>query len=151
MLRVLGQPGDPSTHLENRVGEPAANPYLYIASQIHAGLDGIAKGTDPGPSADTPYEAKAPPLPKNLGEALAALKTSEVFRTAFGPDFIDYFVHLKQAELARFTAESGRERHRQRRDRLGAERIFRSFLDPFALSDPSPLVGEGRERGRAER
>jgi glutamine synthetase len=107
MLRVLGEPGDPSTHLENRVGEPAANPYLYIASQIHAGLDGIAKGTDPGPSADTPYEAKAPLLPKNLGEALAAVKTSELFRTAFGGDFIDYFVHLKQAELARFTAESG--------------------------------------------
>jgi glutamine synthetase len=26
MLRVLGQPGDAATHLENRVGEPAANP-----------------------------------------------------------------------------------------------------------------------------
>src|SRR5580700_10366023 len=32
MVRVLGQPGDPSTHLENRIGEPAANPYLYMAS-----------------------------------------------------------------------------------------------------------------------
>ena len=31
MVRVLGQPGDPATHLENRVGEPAANPYLYMA------------------------------------------------------------------------------------------------------------------------
>ena len=37
MVRVLGEPGDPSTHLENRVGEPLANPYLYMASQIHAG------------------------------------------------------------------------------------------------------------------
>ncbi len=36
MVRVLGEPGDPSTHLENRVGEPLANPYLYMASQIHA-------------------------------------------------------------------------------------------------------------------
>ena len=43
MMRVLGEPGDPSTHLENRVGEPLANPYLYMASQIHAGLDGIAR------------------------------------------------------------------------------------------------------------
>ena len=41
MVRVLGAPGDPATRLENRVGEPAANPYLYIASQIAAGLDGI--------------------------------------------------------------------------------------------------------------
>ena len=43
MIRVLGEPGDASTHLENRVGEPLANPYLYMASQIHAGLDGIAR------------------------------------------------------------------------------------------------------------
>ena len=74
MVRVLGGPGDPATHLENRVGEPAANPYLYIASQIHAGLDGIAQRCDPGPSADTPYETKAQAVPKNLGEALAALR-----------------------------------------------------------------------------
>src|SRR5205807_35718 len=30
MLRVLGAPGDPATRIENRLGEPAANPYLYI-------------------------------------------------------------------------------------------------------------------------
>ena len=40
MVRVIGQPGDPGTHLENRAGEPGANPYLYMASQIAAGLDG---------------------------------------------------------------------------------------------------------------
>src|SRR3984893_9744510 len=74
MVRVLGAAGDPATRLENRVGEPAANPYLYLASQIHAGLDGIAQRRDPGPSADTPYGTKAPALPKNLGEALAALR-----------------------------------------------------------------------------
>ena len=52
MVRVVCQPGDASTRLENRVGEPAANPYLYMASQIAAGLDGIATAADPGPSAD---------------------------------------------------------------------------------------------------
>ena len=34
MLRVIGGPGDPATRIENRIGEPAANPYLYFASQI---------------------------------------------------------------------------------------------------------------------
>src|ERR1700722_15750558 len=106
MVRVFGQPGDPSTHLENRVGEPAANPYLYMASQIYAGLDGMAHRRDPGPSADTPYETKAPALPKNLGEALAALRSSAVFRKDFGDAFIDYFATLKEAEFARFKAES---------------------------------------------
>jgi glutamine synthetase len=107
MVRVLGQPGDPATHLENRVGEPAANPYLYIASQIYAGLDGIARRRDPGPSADTPYETKAPLLPKNLGEALAALRASDVFKESFGAAFVDYFARIKEAEFARFTAEGG--------------------------------------------
>ena len=106
MVRVLGAPGDPSTHLENRVGEPAANPYLYMAAQIHAGLDGLARHRDPGPSADTPYETKAAMLPKDLGEALAALRKSETFRDGFGGAFVDYYVHLKEAELKRFKAEA---------------------------------------------
>jgi glutamine synthetase len=38
MIRALGAPGDPATRLENRVGEPAANPYLYMTSQVLAGL-----------------------------------------------------------------------------------------------------------------
>jgi glutamine synthetase len=106
MARVVGCPGDPATRLENRVGEPAANPYLYMASQIYSGLDGLANQNDPGPSADTPYETKAPPLPKNLGEALAALKADAVFKKDFGPIFVDYYVHLKTAELDRFNAEA---------------------------------------------
>src|SRR4029078_8779803 len=32
MIRVLGQPGDAATRLENRVGEPAAKPHLYAPS-----------------------------------------------------------------------------------------------------------------------
>jgi glutamine synthetase len=105
MVRLLGEPGDPSTHLENRVGEPTANPYLYIASQIYAGLDGIALRRDPGPCADTPYEAKAPALPKDLGAALAALRASDVFSKGFGAGFVDYYARLKEGELARFEAE----------------------------------------------
>jgi glutamine synthetase len=106
MVRLLGQPGDPSTHLENRIGEPAANPYLYMASQIYAGLDGMAEKRDPGPSADTPYEADAPALPKDLCEACAALRASEAFRKGFGDAFVDYFAHIKEAEFARFKAEA---------------------------------------------
>jgi glutamine synthetase len=106
MVRVIGQPGDPATHLENRVGEPAANPYLYMTSQIYSGLDGIARRLEPGPSADTPYEVAAAQLPKNLGEALTALRADDCFREGFGPAFIDYFAHIKNAELARFKAEA---------------------------------------------
>ncbi|MBX9944278.1 MAG: glutamine synthetase family protein [Reyranella sp.] len=105
MVRVLGGPGDPATHLENRVGEPAANPYLYMASQVVAGLDGIERKLDPGPSADTPYEAKAPLLPRSLGEALDALRGDTVLRAGLGDFFVDYYLKLKQAEIDRFQSE----------------------------------------------
>jgi glutamine synthetase len=110
MVRVIGQPGSPATRLENRVGEPAANPYLYVASQIYSGLDGIARRLDPGPSADTPYEVAAPLLPKNLNEALTALRSDEALRTGFGANFVDYYLHIKAAEFERFQKEAGDER-----------------------------------------
>jgi len=109
MVRVMGEPGDPATHLENRIGEPAANPYLYIASQIYSGLDGVARKLDPGPSADAPYETKAPALQKSLGEAATALRTDHVLRTGFGAAFTDYYAHIKEAEYARFAKEADAE------------------------------------------
>jgi glutamine synthetase len=102
MVRVCGDPGNPTTHLENRVGEPAANPYLYMASQIVCGLDGIRNGLDPGPSADSPYESTAPMLPTSLEKALDLLESDAFYREAFGARFIDYFIHIKRAEIARF-------------------------------------------------
>ena len=105
LMRVLGAPGDPATRLENRAGEPAANPYLYMASQIVAGLDGIARKLDPGPPADTPYETAAPLLPKSLEEALAALREDQCLAHGFGRNFIDYFMRIKEAEIARYHSE----------------------------------------------
>ena len=106
MVRVMGSSGDPATHLENRVGEPLANPYLYMASQIHAGLDGIARKLEPGPSADAPYELAAEPLPKSLGEALDALESNACFRTAFRAAFVDYYVAIRRFEIARAEADA---------------------------------------------
>ncbi len=110
MVRVMGHPGDPATHLENRVGEPLANPYLYMASQIHAGLDGVARKLTPGPSADDPY-GKNPggteSLPANLGEALDSLAGSASLRAAFGDAFVDYYVAIKRFEIARSAKEPG--------------------------------------------
>jgi glutamine synthetase len=113
LIRVLGGGNDPATRLENRIGEPAANPYLYMASQILAGLDGVDRKLDPGPSADTPYEAKAEPLPKSLREALTALNDDTFFRQALGAEFVDYYVHIKNAEIERFQAEVSDWEHRE--------------------------------------
>jgi glutamine synthetase len=113
MIRVLGGAGDTATRLENRIGEPAANPYLYMACQILSGLDGVDRKLDPGPSADTPYETKADLLPKSLREAVVALNDDPFFRQAFGAAFVDYYVHIKNAEIARFEAEVSDWEHRE--------------------------------------
>lgn len=105
MVRVIGGDNDPATRIENRVGEPAANPYLYLASQLAAGLDGMALKTGPGPSADEPYGAEYALLPRTLDQALAALAADPFFANAFGREFIDYYSQLKQFELARFHLE----------------------------------------------
>jgi len=105
LVRVVGGHGDPNTRLENRGGEPAANPYLYFASQILCGLDGIARKLDPGPPADTPYETQAQRLPLTLTEALQALREDECLGEGLGAAFIDYFCHIKEAEIARFNLD----------------------------------------------
>jgi len=102
MIRALGGPGDPATRLENRIGEPAANPYLYMMSQLVAGLDGVEQGLDPGPQNDEPYASDRPLLPKSLGAALDALEREPVFRTQLGDVFVDYFLKLKRNELGRY-------------------------------------------------
>lgn len=104
MIRVLGGAGDAGTRLENRIGEPAANPYLYIASQIVAGLDGLERRLEPGARDDEPYAADRPRLPRSLGEALDALEKDALFRAQLGDVFIDYYLRLKRSELGRFEA-----------------------------------------------
>ncbi|MGQ0544006.1 MAG: glutamine synthetase family protein [Betaproteobacteria bacterium] len=110
LLRVIGQP---PTHVENRIGEPAANPYLYLASQIHSGLDGMARKLPLPPSADTPYEAKAEFLPRTLAEALAALKDDACLKSGLGETFVDYYCRIKEAEIARFNSEVSDWEHRE--------------------------------------
>ncbi len=101
MLRVLGGVGNTATRIENRLGEPCANPYLYIASQIHAGLDGIARGLRAPAATEAPYAAGQPQLPTSLGDALTALQLDAAMVQALGNDVVDWFCHIKRAEIAR--------------------------------------------------
>ncbi|MGH8847024.1 MAG: glutamine synthetase, partial [Polaromonas sp.] len=101
MLRVIGQCNDNGTRIENRIGEPAANPYLYLASQIHAGLDGMARRLKAPPATNAPYGVKAEKLPTSLGEALQALQSDAALSEGFGSAFINYLSRVKQAEIAR--------------------------------------------------
>ena len=102
-LRLVGGGDDPITHIENRSGEPAANPYLFIASQVAAGLDGLKKKCDPGPPVSDPYtQIEKPALPRSLMESISALEKSKLFQASFGETFVNYYLGLKQHEIHRF-------------------------------------------------
>ena len=113
LLRVIGGAGDAGTRIENRAGEPAANPYLYFASQVYSGLDGIARNLPLPPSADTPYEATAEMLPRTLQEALDCLRQDAVLCEGLGQSFVDYYCRIKEAEVARFNLEVSDWEHRE--------------------------------------
>ena len=105
MLRVIGGLDDPATRVENRVGDSAANPYLYLSSQMLSGLAGIESGEDPPPPTDLPYEADAGPLlPRTLGDAIDAFDSSGFYRDALGNEFVDYLTTIKRSEWTRFMA-----------------------------------------------
>jgi glutamine synthetase len=109
MLRVVGQAGDAATRIENRLGEPAANPYLYMASQIHAGLAGVQAGLSAPLATDCPYAdlahaGEATRIPNTLDQALSALQHDAALCQGFGPDFVRYYQRIKTAEQQRFDA-----------------------------------------------
>jgi glutamine synthetase len=109
MLRVLGRCGDGATRIENRIGEPAANPYLYMAAQIHAGLDGIERGLRAPPATGAPYAGSPELLPTRLAEALDALAGDPALVAGFGPPVVDWLTQVKRFEIARHdgAADSG--------------------------------------------
>jgi glutamine synthetase len=113
MLRVVGEPGDPATRIENRLGEPAANPYLYIAAQVEAGLDGIENHLLPPLGSDDPYNPQAQRLPSHLRAAIEALEADAVMVRAFGANWVNWYATLKRSEATR---------HEQAEDKLAFER-----------------------------
>ena len=120
MIRVLG--GEGSTHLENRVGEPCANPYLAIASQLFAGLDGLVgdlhsgrptlRGTGlaagfaaatPDGTPDGTADGLPETLPQSLREAVGAFGGRHV-EELLGEPLASCLAKLKKSELSRFEA-----------------------------------------------
>jgi glutamine synthetase len=107
MLRVIGGPGDRATRIENRLGEPAANPYLYMASQIYAGLSGIDARRVPPLATTNPYGEHQPDghtLPTRPADALQALLDDPVLRAGFSQGFLDYYGRIRASEQARHAA-----------------------------------------------
>ncbi len=104
MLRVLGGAGDAATRIENRCGEPLANPYLFIAAQIHAGLDGLRRRLRPPPAPADVYAGGLQRLPASLADALDAFAADSVLTEGFGAPLVFAYNAVKRQEAARHAA-----------------------------------------------
>jgi len=107
---VLG--GNPrAIRIEVRFGDNTANPYLYFAALLMAGLDGIENKIHPGdPASKDLYdlepeeEALIPKVCYSLDEALDNLDADREFLKkggVFCDDLIDGYIELKRQECTR--------------------------------------------------
>ena len=112
MIRIPDRRGV-GTRCEFRMPDPSCNPYLALAVQLAAGLDGIENEIDPGPPLDTNVwklsdEERAKigleTLPANLGEAVSELERDEVILDALGHHISGQFVEAKKKEWGEYVA-----------------------------------------------
>jgi glutamine synthetase len=104
--------GNPKAiRIEVRFGDPVANPYLFFAAMLMAGLDGIQNKIHPGePASKDLYdlepeeEALIPQVCGSLEEALDELDKDREFLKAggvFDDDLIDGYIFLKRDDCVR--------------------------------------------------
>jgi glutamine synthetase len=111
LVRVPAQRGD-ATRCENRLPDPSANPYLALAVQLAAGLDGIQQRIDPGEPVNKNISRmsyrerrkfRIDELPRDLHEALDCLEKDAVIRGALGDHIYERFVEAKREEWQEYT------------------------------------------------
>jgi glutamine synthetase len=101
-FRIVGH--GQSRRAECRIPGADVNPYLGYAALLAAGLDGIEKGTDPGPELKgNAYEAgEAEAFPSTLREAVELWEGSEFARNTFGEAVHKHYLNYGQTEQRLF-------------------------------------------------
>jgi glutamine synthetase len=98
----------PGARVENRIGGADANPYLVLAANLAAGLDGIERDLTPPAAVEGNAYALppgvAPLLPKSLAEATDILHASIFARKMLGDRFVDHFAATRRWEIKQFAA-----------------------------------------------
>lgn len=84
-----------AVRVECRIGGADLNPYLAMAAQLAAGIDGIENQRELEPAfvGDAYGGENVGQVPSTLRDAVAALDGSSMLRAAFGDDVIDHYVH----------------------------------------------------------
>jgi glutamine synthetase len=101
-FRIVGH--GQSRRIECRIPGADLNPYLGCAATIAAGLDGIERGTDPGPEliGNAYAAAEAEPFPASLREALDLWEGSDFARQAFGEAVWKHYLNYGRTEQRLF-------------------------------------------------
>jgi glutamine synthetase len=113
MVRVPAR-REKGTRLELRMPDPSANPYLALAIQLGAGLDGVRRKAEPPEPIDKNIwklsvrerrRYKIQELPRDLGEAITLVKRSAFVRETLGEHVFRYFVAAKEREWQDYIAQ----------------------------------------------
>ena len=113
MIRIPARRGK-GTRVELRTPDPASNPYLALAVQLAAGLDGVRRRIEPPEPIDKNIynlsvrerrRYRIQELPRDLGEAITLLKRSSFVRDALGEHVYDQFVNAKEQEWQTYIAQ----------------------------------------------
>ncbi len=92
-----------SVRVECRIGGSDLNPYLAMAAQIAAGLQGITDGlTLDDPTTGDAYRGNTGTIPQSLRDARDALNGSEMLRAALGDDVVDHYARAAEWEVEEF-------------------------------------------------
>ena len=105
-LRVI-EGSDSAVRIEKRDAGADCNPYLLMAADITAGLDGIEGKTEP--TAITTGNAydddNAPPIPLDLADAISLARNSGWLRDVLGADQHEIWLQQAERELAFFNQQ----------------------------------------------
>ena len=105
-LRVI-EGSDSAVRIEKRDAGADCNPYLMMAADIAAGLDGIEDKTEPTAiTTGNAYEDdNAPPIPLDLADAISLARNSKWLRDVLGTDQHEIWLQQAERELAFFNQQ----------------------------------------------
>jgi len=105
-LRVI-EGADSATRIEKRDAGADCNPYLLLATDIAAGLDGIEQQIAPSePTMGNAYEeADATPIPTDLPTAIALARGSDWLKDVLGEHMCEIVLQQAERELDFFMAQ----------------------------------------------